>query len=376
MHQKDKLTINFTGDISFTGCYKDAVIQDKEIFEDSILSVFKEANYNVINLEGPSTDKKNHYRNNGLVVSPYKSIDYLTKRNISIFNLANNHLFDNGIEGYNDTVTAITENNGLKFGGGLNIEEAKAEVSLNKHGISIAMIGVCHKEGMIANKTNPGVFCIKHNFSAIKAIAKRLKKTHDWVIINYHGGEEYSQIPMPSRKKLLRKLSKTDADIIVAHHSHVFQGYELYNKKPIFYSLGNFVFDIPNHKTVNFAEQSAILSFMFSKTEFMFSFKPTLICTKTGMIKEGPKEFLNTIESLGEKTTKNYYKNWLKDAHRTFFNAHKTIKKTETNTVGKRHQSLTSLLFQKDTFIKFYNLLKSENKRPLFIGALIHKILR
>jgi len=375
MHLENNININFTGDISFTGSFNNAVNNNVEVFEEPVLSIFKKADFNVVNLEGPATDNKTYYRNNGLVVSPYKSIEYLSKRNISIFNLANNHLFDNGIVGYNDTIKAINENKGLKFGGGLNIEQASKEISLEKNKISIAMIGVCHKEGMIASNKNPGVFCIENNLNKVNKIAHKLKKTHDWVIINYHGGEEYTRIPMPRRKRLLRKLSRTKADIIIAHHSHVFQGYEIYNDKHIFYSLGNFIFDIPNHKTVNFIELSAILNFKFTKTTYSFSFHPTIVSSENGMVKSGSNEFINTIESLKDKTTTNYCKNWRKEAHRTFFNAHKAINK-ETNVVAKRHQGLTSLLFKKDSFIKFFNLLKSNNKRPLFIGALLYKIFR
>ncbi len=374
MQQENNISLNFTGDISFTGVFRNPVINNFEVFDKKILDSFNKADFNIVNLEGPTTNKKTFFRNDGLVNSPINSIAYLKQRNINVFNLANNHLFDNGPEGYKDTIKAINNNKCLSFGGGVNLKEASNAISLNKNGLSIALIGVCHKEGMIAKTNTPGIFCIENNFELLRKIVANLKEKHDWVIINYHGGEEYTQIPMPSRRALLRKMTTTNADIIIAHHSHTFQGYEVYNSKPIFYSLGNFIFDIPPHKNINFINQSAILNFKFLKNRFSFNFLPIEIDIKHGKIITGNPDFLNTIKELSKKITTNYIKNWKKDAHRTFFNAQKQITNPNISKIGKRHQSIGKLLFSKDTFYKFYRLLKSKNKRPLFLGALMYKI--
>jgi poly-gamma-glutamate synthesis protein (capsule biosynthesis protein) len=241
------------------------------------------------------------------------------------------------------------------------------------------MIAVCHKEGMIADKNSAGIFCIEKNLNLIQSITAELKQKHDWVFLNYHGGEEYTQIPMPSRKKLLRKLTNTKADIIIAHHSHVFQGYETYNEKPIFYSLGNFVFDIPPHKNIHFIEQTAILNFNFTKIDFEYSFKPVVISIENKKIISGDSTFIDTINEISQKIYTNYSKHWRVEAHRTFFNANKkniVNSSNQTAIVGKRHQDIIQLIFKFDTFYKFYKLLKSKNKRPLFLGAIAYKILK
>ena len=50
-------------------------------------------------------------------------------------------------------------------------------------------------------------------------------------------------LPSPRLKKTLRFFADCGADAIINHHTHCISGYEIYNSKPIFYSLGNFVFD-------------------------------------------------------------------------------------------------------------------------------------
>lgn len=377
MKTKEKVSINFTGDISFTGVFKEALLENKEIFDSAIIKIFEKANHTVVNLEGPATDGTSYLRNNGLVVSPPESIKYLIDRRIHNFNIANNHTFDNGIEGYQDTVNLITQFNGSFFGGGTNIKESSKPLILKANDISVALVAVAHNEGMISAKDQPGVFCIDGNFNLMSKQINNLKKQHDWVIVNYHGGEEYTRIPMPSRKKLLRKLSQTAADAVVAHHPHVFQGYEIYNGTPIFYSLGNFVFDIPQHRNINYTSLSAILQVNLSKTDLDFSFYPTEISVSNSKVISGEDSFIKDIEDMSSRTTVNYNKNWRQEAYRAFYKAQKISPKYHKDThppKGRRHLSPVKILLKWDSYSKLLKLLKSKNKRPLFFGAILHKI--
>jgi poly-gamma-glutamate synthesis protein (capsule biosynthesis protein) len=67
--------------------------------------------------------------------------------------------------------------------------------------------------------------------------------TVDWLIVSLHWGNEYLSEPETWRVKLAHQLVDAGADIIHGHHPHVWQDSETYQGKPIFYSLGNFVFD-------------------------------------------------------------------------------------------------------------------------------------
>ena len=63
-----------------------------------------------------------------------------------------------------------------------------------------------------------------------------------------HAGNEYYGLPSPRTKKLYRYLIDMGADAVVAHHTHVFSGYEIYKSRPIFYGLGNFIYDWPGKR--------------------------------------------------------------------------------------------------------------------------------
>jgi poly-gamma-glutamate synthesis protein (capsule biosynthesis protein) len=52
-------------------------------------------------------------------------------------------------------------------------------------------------------------------------------------------------LPSPRTKKLYRYIIDLGADVVISHHTHAFSGYEIYKFKPIFYGLGNFIYDWP-----------------------------------------------------------------------------------------------------------------------------------
>ena len=69
------------------------------------------------------------------------------------------------------------------------------------------------------------------------------------VIVYLHYGNEYSRSPNDNQIKISHELINDGADIVIGSHAHVTQGVEMYNGKPIFYNLGNFIFDQSNPAT-------------------------------------------------------------------------------------------------------------------------------
>jgi len=78
--------------------------------------------------------------------------------------------------------------------------------------------------------------------ASAKAIAD-LKAQSDVVIVNLHGGLQFIDAAPLNMKQAARAAIDAGADMVVAHHPHVLQGFEFYKGKLIAYSLGNFVFD-------------------------------------------------------------------------------------------------------------------------------------
>jgi len=77
----------------------------------------------------------------------------------------------------------------------------------------------------------------------MKGLIREAGKESDLVIVNVHWGVEYKHQHNKIQAEYGRAFIDAGADLVIGHHPHVVQGMEIYNGKPIFYSLGNFVFD-------------------------------------------------------------------------------------------------------------------------------------
>ena len=367
--------ILFTGDTSFTGVYRERVLLGEEIFSKKILSIFDAQDFVVCNFEGPATSKPNCIGKNTKVISPPSSVEYLCARNHNIFNLANNHMFDCGAEGFRDTRIRIKARKALYFGAGENIEEASSFLVIKKNNVSIALIGISHHEGLIADKTNPGVFC-DQDFEILRKQIKKAREQANWVILNYHGGTEYTTIPMPRKRSLFHKLLQLDIDLIIGHHPHVFQGIEEVGGKTIFYSLGNFVFDLDVHRSKEFTCQSAIVKFRFNKNSYSYDLIPTIMSIREGKVDIGSTDFINHVNEISN--FENYRKLWLKDAYRTAFQANVKQIGNAYNGDEKLFLLLEPKFYKTAwrTLRRIIRAVRSSNSRPVVLGAIKYIFLK
>ncbi|OKP08193.1 CapA family protein [Xenorhabdus thuongxuanensis] len=198
----------------------------------------------IANLECPITDHKNKIIKNGpnLSVNIDKAKKILDLLPIDIFTLANNHIFDYGKKGLEDTIQTLEEKRKLYLGAGLNITAANSPLILEKGDEKIAFLNVTESEFCLASHYSAGasscepIFLLKRIQSAKKLAGK--------VIVIIHGGNENYYLPSPYYQAFMRFIIDAGADCVVTHHTHNASGMEKYNDKYIFYSLGNFIFPI------------------------------------------------------------------------------------------------------------------------------------
>lgn len=69
------------------------------------------------------------------------------------------------------------------------------------------------------------------------------KSMADWVVVNVHWGKELADWPDDEQRDMAKWMVEQGADVIIGHHPHVMQPPECILGKPVFFSLGNHVFD-------------------------------------------------------------------------------------------------------------------------------------
>lgn len=94
---------------------------------------------------------------------------------------------------------------------------------------------------------NRGVHTSVHKGDAdgnLRAI-RDARRQADWVVVSIHSHEiEGSNLEVPAEffPVFARQCIDEGADVVIGHGPHVLQGMEMYKGKPIFYGLGNFIF--------------------------------------------------------------------------------------------------------------------------------------
>lgn len=204
--------------------------------------IFNQADYIIVNLECPLTN-----RSEGISkVGPHLKADpadatIFSELGVNIASLANNHIMDLGEKGLFDTLS-FCENNGIKVvGAGKNLANASNPLILSRNGISIGILSVAENEFSIAGTNKPGAnpLDLVDNYYQIVD----LKTKVDIVFVIYHGGNEHYSLPSPRMRKTLRCFVDWGAHAVFCHHTHTVSGMETYHNSPIFYGLGNFLFD-------------------------------------------------------------------------------------------------------------------------------------
>ncbi|WKZ25625.1 MAG: CapA family protein [bacterium] len=147
----------------------------------------------------------------------------LQESGVDIVTLANNHSYNFGVDGFEETKQNLN-NLGIKSVGWGNLE------IIEKNGIKFGFLGFDY------------VTSIKNIESDLSLIKESNQKV-DLLIVSPHWGEEYKAVANKFQVETARNMVESGADLIIGHHPHWVQNYEEINGVPVYYSLGNFIFD-------------------------------------------------------------------------------------------------------------------------------------
>lgn len=175
----------------------------------------------------------------------------LVRAGFDVLSLANNHTMDCGPRGLLETFDHLGLAGIRWCGAGRTRAEAEAATLLTVKGISVAFVGFSDfpTGGSAPSGDTPAVaFTSEDTVRERVAAARRLA---DVVVASFHWGVEYASRPTQRQTTLARVAAAAGADLVLGHHPHVLQGFEVTgdDSSPagrtslIAYSLGNFVFD-------------------------------------------------------------------------------------------------------------------------------------
>lgn len=201
-----------------------------------------EAELAIANHEQPVTESWAFHLSGTRFSGKPELTEIFKRAGIDWMSLANNHIKDYGSDGIADT-RRILKRYGIRYGGaGANLAQARRISYLEVAGTRIAIVP-CVDVAPVTY-AGPGVSgatpCKPSNMRADLRTARR---NADFVIAFPHWGVEYSRKPTASQRAKAASWVKAGADLVLGAHSHVAGAIEEIDGKPVFYSLGNFIFD-------------------------------------------------------------------------------------------------------------------------------------
>lgn len=158
-----------------------------------------------------------------------KNIATLKDAGFTHFSLANNHSLDYGQKGIINTIKVFSDANIETFGlPGPQREEAVSFIEVSNKRVALIAI-----EALTWAPTQVELDNLLHYAS----------RRSDLQFVYIHWGTEYKIKNDRTQKTIAKRLVAAGADMIVGHHPHVVQNIDLIDGVPVFYSLGNYVFD-------------------------------------------------------------------------------------------------------------------------------------
>lgn len=246
-YSADTLNIIFTGDILLDRGVRRVINHHgvDHLFSDGIDSVFRSAQIVVGNLECPATKIESPVFKQYIFRSEPEWLDTLRQHGITHLNLANNHSIDQGREGLLDTKRNIKEAGMVPIGAGASMQEAAGPVLLASSprkvwlvpSLRLALENYSYLTDKPCVSQEPIDSLMQRVFQLRKADSTAV------IIVSLHWGGEHTLKPVPRQRMEAHQLILAGADALICHHTHTLQTIETFRGKPIYYSIGNFIFD-------------------------------------------------------------------------------------------------------------------------------------
>lgn len=214
---------------------------------NEIKNILKTSDITFGNLETPlasTSSKKNPVERAAFRGNPFAAKE-LKENGFNLINIANNHIMQHGREAFKSTISKLKDSEiqilGLKGRGKFHSQPILKTI----RNLQIGFLGY----SLINDHTdNLQALPYANDEKKILYDVKNISKIVNFVVVSIHWGDEGIQWPSKKNITLAKKIVDNGARVVLGHHSHTFQPVERYKNALIFYSLGNFIFELFWHR--------------------------------------------------------------------------------------------------------------------------------
>nr|PZN35965.1 MAG: hypothetical protein DIU70_14910 [Bacillota bacterium] len=195
------------------------------------------------------------------------AVEALTRAGFDVLSVANNHILDYGLENFAETLAHLEAAGIAAVGGGPDLAAARRPVIREVAGLRFAFLAYSQFADLFWSWEDPFRFAATEDRAGVAPLDEaileedipRARAEADVVVVTVHWGEEYQNVPTPEQVRLARRMVDLGADLVLGHHPHAVQGFEIYRGGFIAYSMGNFIMD--QERLGSITRESMLLEF-------------------------------------------------------------------------------------------------------------------
>jgi poly-gamma-glutamate synthesis protein (capsule biosynthesis protein) len=176
--------------------------------------------------------------------APNKSVQALSRYNFRLVAMANNHALDQEEAGLTHSIGRLSANNIQVAGAGGSLEEAWQAKIVELKGRKIGFLAVSYASWNYGTGERNDYVARIEDLDRLRSRVRTLKSQTDYIVVCMHAGEEYTGEPVPAQVEFAHAAIDAGVNLVVGSHPHWLQPFERYKSGLIFYSLGNFIFDL------------------------------------------------------------------------------------------------------------------------------------
>lgn len=277
------LSLIAAGDVMLAGRARRVIAEHGSDYPfRAVLPLLRRSPIIMANLEGPFARKAPRLpRQHSYRVNP-KLAHSLQDAGINVVTLANNHLLDCGRAGVLETLAALAAASVSPIGGGVNKSAAHTPIIREAGKYRVGLLGYYWNSRCAATNNLPG--SARGTPEVLGTDIRALRDHADRVVVTFHWGVPYDREPSPEDRGTARLAVDCGADIVIGHHQHVVQPFEIYRGHPIFYGVGNFAFGSGNSHA-----EGLLIGVRFNDTNTLIHVYPLYVKNRDPRVAYQPK---------------------------------------------------------------------------------------
>jgi poly-gamma-glutamate capsule biosynthesis protein CapA/YwtB (metallophosphatase superfamily) len=212
--------------------------------EGAVREYLSSADLTLANFENPVIKDAVYHPEATTFTGDLRLMPMLDQAGMDGVTLGNNHILDAGTTGLNETMRHLDDAGIAHAGAGMDLEEARKPMVFDLGGTKVGVLSYLDVPSYgwaWATQTAPGTAPLLEN--VLEEDIERLRPRVDLILVMPHWGKEYIATPEPQQVKLAHTAIDAGADLVIGGHAHWPKGIEMYEGKPIFYGVGNFLLD-------------------------------------------------------------------------------------------------------------------------------------